>query len=612
MRIRSSLTALCLLFMALLAGAQPLQESTAEEGPQASPRAAMFTFLGAMHRVEEGNFEAVATALECLDITQLDGGQNEAHNRAAALWFALDHLRVVQESELPSRAEIGDSSSFTYFPKILSAADREILDSVDLEAERIVLVLGADGRWRFSAQTVEDVLRLRTALSVLENKLEGDGGPQPWLRQWMPGPLVARSFMQIEYWQWAGLLALIFAAFVADQLLRVMLAPFLRRVLRRWHAQAQPETLRETLRPLGMFGAGLVWLLLLHLLGFEGAAETVLLSAGQTFTILAGTWAVWDIVDLLGEIFALKAARTSSTIDDVLVPLARKAIKVFVVAFGVIYAAQSLHFNIVPLITGLGIGGLAFAFAAKDTIENFFGSVAVILDRPFEVGDWVVIGDVEGTVEDLGFRSTRIRTFYNSQITVPNSSLVRATVDNYGRRRYRRWNTTLGVQYDTTPDQILAFTEGIRELIRTHPFTRKDYHQVRCREFGPSSLDILLYVFFEVPEWSTELRERERLMMDILRLADRLGVQFAFPTQTLHVQQQVPVESPEPAYELPGQSSDQRAGMDGVRAAQAVTAGQPWRTSTPEPVKFTTSPKDVDPSDPTQTTEDSGSPRTGS
>ena len=183
----------------------------------------------------------------------------------------------------------------------------------------------------------------------------------------------------------------------------------------------------------------------------------------------------------------------------------------------------------------MGSGGLAFAFAAKDTVENFFGSIAVIADRPFEVGDWVVIDDTEGTVESLGLRSTRIRTFYNSQITVPNAELVRARVDNYGRRNIRRYKTMLNLAYNTPPARIEAFCEGVRELIRQHPYTHKESYHVWLNQFGAHSLDVLVYMFFQTPDWATELRERHRLMLDVLRLGDRLGVEFAYPTQTLHL-----------------------------------------------------------------------------
>ena len=135
----------------------------------------------------------------------------------------------------------------------------------------------------------------------------------------------------------------------------------------------------------------------------------------------------------------------------------------------------------------------------------------------------------------MGFRSTRIRTFHNSVITLPNSKLTTASVDNMGRRKYRRFSAKLGVQYDTTPDQIEAFCEGIRELLRQHPYTRKDYFQVYLNEFSDSSLNIFLYCFFDCSDWSIELRERHRLIVDILRLAKELHVEFAFPTRTLHM-----------------------------------------------------------------------------
>ncbi len=243
---------------------------------------------------------------------------------------------------------------------------------------------------------------------------------------------------------------------------------------------------------------------------------------------------------------------------------------------------------IAPLLGSLAVAGVGFSFAAKDTVENFFGSVAVVLDRPFDIGDWVVIDDTEGIVEHVGFRSTQVRTFYNSQVTIPNANLVRAVVDNYGRRQYRRWMTTLALQYDTPPETLVAFTEGVRELIRTHPYTRKDYYQVWCNEFGPSSLDILLYMFFEVPDWNTELRERERFFLDILRLAERLGVQFAFPTQTLHLHSGDAGEAP-PAGP-PGRRTHVDAERQGIGAATALTAQQPWRHEKPPPFEFPTGP----------------------
>jgi MscS family membrane protein len=290
----------------------------------------------------------------------------------------------------------------------------------------------------------------------------------------------------------------------------------------------------------------------------------------------AGVWAAYKLVDLVAAHFQALAGKTDSKVDDVLVPMIRRALKIVVIAFGVLFIAQNLDIDITSLLAGLGIGGIAFALAAKDTVENLFGSFTVLIDRPFRIGDWIVIGDLEGTVEELGFRSTRIRTFYNSVITVPNATLVRTAVDNLGARRYRRLKSMISVQYDTPAERIEAFCEGMRELIRKHPYTRKDYYMVYFNEFADSSLNILLYTFFRTPDWTTELRERHRLLVDIVKLAHRLGVEFAFPTRTLHLAS-VPVgvagasAAPAAAEAVPGTTAG--ALRLGREEAEAVLAG---------------------------------------
>jgi len=296
-------------------------------------------------------------------------------------------------------------------------------------------------------------------------------------------------------------------------------------------------------------------------------------------------WAAFKVTDLIGDWLTVQAAKTDTKFDDLLVPMVKRTAKLFIGAIGLIYIASAFSIEIMPLLTGLGIGGLAVAFAAKDTIENFFGSIAVILDRPFEIGDWIYVNEVEGTVEDLGFRSTRVRTFYNSLVTVPNATLVRAQVDNYGRRKYRRFKTTLNVTYDTHPDKIEAFCSGIREIIKLHPYTRKDYYHVWLNNFGPHSLDILVYMFFECPDWSIELREKHRFMLDIVRLADRMGVEFAFPTQTLHVAQLDPTAEHRPN-PIPDEHSERRSVIEGRKIARELTSEQPWKDELPGPVKF--------------------------
>jgi MscS family membrane protein len=403
-----------------------------------------------------------------------------------------------------------------------------------------------------------------------------------WLKEAMPSSFKQGGFSGLQYWQWLGLLIVIVVGILANYTARALLWPLFRRALRRAGLGAEDESVRRARRAIGPFVGAVVWLLLIRLLGLTGTAREVSLTVTGAYAVFTGTLAGWRLVDVLADALLRLAKRTETRVDDVVVPMVRRAIKVLLVAFGAVYCAQNLNINIIPLITGLGIGGLAVAFAAKDTIENFFGSVAVVLDRSFEVGDWIVVGDVEGIVEKLGFRSTKVRTFSNSQVTIPNASLVRANVDNYGRRTYRRWSTSVYVQYDTPPEKLVAFTEGIRELVRRHPHTRKDSFEVWCNDFGESGVKILVYVFFKAPGWSAELREREHLLVDIVRLADRLGVRFAVPARTVELFQGSarPVGS---QVELPPGTAGEEARKAGSQAAREITEAQLWQTEAPGP-----------------------------
>ena len=254
----------------------------------------------------------------------------------------------------------------------------------------------------------------------------------------------------------------------------------------------------------------------------------------------------WIFTGIFEQFLIDRANRTSSKLDDLLAPLIIRSIKTFVVIIGSLSFAEVLSLPLTSLLTGLGIGGIAIAMAAKDTIANVFGSLTVIVDRPFQIGDWVKINNEEGTVEYLGFRSTRIRTFYNSLVTIPNSVLLTSNIDNMGARTFRRLNIKVGITYQTSADKIEAFCEGIREIIRQHPNTRKDYFNVYLNQFSASSLDILVYCFFEVPDWTIELQARHEFLLDIKRLAQHLSIDFAYPTQSIFVEKDPTIDDEAP------------------------------------------------------------------
>ena len=357
---------------------------------------------------------------------------------------------------------------------------------------------------------------------------EGAGG---WAVKHLPDVLREKAFL-LQHWQWIGLTILILAGLVADRIVVHLLAAWFKKI----QTKSKIELSQRFGRPFGVLVMGAIWALLLPLLDLPENAGPILTVAIRFLLFAGGVWTALQLSDLVSAYLMKYAQSTETKLDDLLVPLVRKTIKVIVIVFGVLFVADNTDIiDIRSLLAGLGLGGLAFALAAKDTLSNFFGSITVLFDRPFRIGDWVVIGDIEGTVEEVGFRSSRIRTFYNSLVTIPNSHLVNTAVDNLGARRYRRIKTMLSITYDTPPEKIEAFCEGVRELIRRHPHTRKDYFHVYFNQYANSSLDILLYCFLITPDWSMELAERHHLLVDILRLAHRLGVSFAFPTRTLHL-----------------------------------------------------------------------------
>jgi len=557
----SALAVLATLWMATAAA--PAVSAASAEPDLSSPRATFDAFLSSMNEAREGNPGALARAVACLD---LDGYAPAVREQAGP--------RVARELKTYL-----DKVEFVDLDAIPDATDRTRWVWRRSEAGDVALERDAEGRWRFSRATLEALPALLESVRDRDYVagLQGGGGHAlaDWLRERAPASLRSRTFL-LEGWQWLALVVVAVLGVLVDRIVRALLGLWLRRWMTRARRAVDVEEARFE-QPVGILAMALVWLVALRGLGLPLDVLNVLVVAARFVLAAAGVWAAYRLVDLATAYFAAVAARTETHVDDLLVPLARRGLKIVVVAFGLVFVAQNLDVDVTSLLTGLGLGGLAFALAAKDTVENLFGSVTVLVDHPFKIGDWIRLdGDLEGTVEEVGLRSTRIRTFYNSLITVPNARLVQAAVDNLGERRYRRIKATLGVQYDTPPDRIESFCEGIRELIRRHPYTRKDYYLVYLNGFGASSLDILLYCFHETPDWPTELRERHRLFLDIVRLADRLGVAFAFPTQTVHLAStpERPAVTSEPSGSPPGWSEAEAAATRerGRREAEAIAA----------------------------------------
>ncbi len=343
-------------------------------------------------------------------------------------------------------------------------------------------------------------------------------------------------FVGLELWQLLGVGLLVLVAIVLQKLVVFGLGSYVHKIATRLRVRWVVQIVRHADRPVGGLAMAAVFFLGFPALEFGERATQIAVFATRVLATFSVVWLGYRLVDVLAEFLAEKAEKTDTRLDDQLVPLLRKSLKVIFVAVGGLFILQNLDVDVGSLLAGLGLGGLAFALAAKDTVANFIGSIVIFLDKPFQIGDWVKIDSQEGTVEEVGFRSTRLRTFYNSLVTVPNAKFMSTEVDNMGARQYRRYSTMLGLTYDTPAEKVQAFCEGVRAIIMAVPMMRKDFYLVEFRGFGAHSLDIMLYCFMEVPDWATEVRVRTNLNLEILRFAAAIGVSFAFPTQTLHVE----------------------------------------------------------------------------
>ncbi len=300
-------------------------------------------------------------------------------------------------------------------------------------------------------------------------------------------------------------------------------------------------------------------------LDFEQDVEDAIGIGARLLGAVCGALLLLRGIAIVGDYLVDKANATETRLDDQLIPLVRQTANVFVVLVGVLFVLSNLDVDVAALVAGLGIGGLAVALAAQDTIKNLLGGLTVLADRPFQVGDWIVVGDVEGTVEKIGFRSTRVRTFRGSLVSVPNARLTDTVIDNIALRPFRRYDTSLHLPLTTPPDAVQAFCEGVRALLQANSVVRQDYYFCELNRFGESNLEVLLYCFFDASDWAIELRAKHILNLDIMRLANDLGIELSPPAQVVQF-----------ARHRPPTAAD-HAGLNAVlaRVAEPGAAGQP-------------------------------------
>ena len=243
------------------------------------------------------------------------------------------------------------------------------------------------------------------------------------------------------------------------------------------------------------------------------------------------------LVQVVMHIYGLFAEKTHGRLDDQLVPILNSFFTGLVIVIGLFRLLILFGVDATTMLAGATIGGLAVALASQDTVKNLIGTIMIFLDKPFHIEDWIEAGEVAGTVEKVGFRSTSVRAADTSVYQIPNSKLSEIIINNKGLRLFRRYNTNLGLRYDTPPELIEAFVKGVRALIIAHPETRSDSFNVEFTGFGDSALLVMVNVYFKSLAWGIEQSSKHRLHIAIVKLAKELGVDFAFPSTTVTIEQ---------------------------------------------------------------------------
>ena len=359
---------------------------------------------------------------------------------------------------------------------------------------------------------------------------------QPWLNKLYSGKYSEFFAMTIFGIPLANFIAAILA-FLFFLLLRKLFTSLIVSTLLRITSKTKTDlddiVVRELRNPLRFFFIVIGLRVFFQLIFSETHLIKMILNAMTIYTVF---WALYAITP------AIKATlyRYSHTNDHLSYELSNfliRIIRIFIVLLGLMAILYNFGINVTAFFASLGIGGLALALAAKDTAANLFGSIALLVDRSVKVGEWIKVADYEGIVEDIGMRTTKIRTFEKSIIAIPNAMVASTPIENYSRRGIRRIKMFIGLTYGTSRETMEAIVADLRTMLDHHPNIAQDQiKMVNFRDFNASDLGIMIYTFAASADWQTYLNIREDVNLKIMEIVERHGADFAFPSQSLYVE----------------------------------------------------------------------------
>jgi MscS family membrane protein len=349
-------------------------------------------------------------------------------------------------------------------------------------------------------------------------------------------PFLANTVLGFQLWQWIGFGLLLVVAYALSWVLALAIRSIARKIVKRSRTVIDDHLVDRLHGPvrvlilIALFAAGTVFLgLPVPVYRFLGNVEVAL-------AVVAVTWALVRCVGVGAEFYVERLKEDGRRELVSVVPLVTRVAQFVLLAIGLVVLLQNLGLNVTGLVAGLGVGGLAVALAAQKSVANLFGGFSLVADRPIRVGDFCRFGtDKVGTVEEIGMRSTRIRTLDRTLVTIPNSEFSEIQLENFAARDRIRLITNIGLRYETSPDQLRYVLAELRKLLLAHPMVSETPARVRFVGFGAHSLDLEIFAYVLVNDWNEFLKIREDILLRMMDIINASGTGFAFPSQTLYL-----------------------------------------------------------------------------
>jgi len=358
------------------------------------------------------------------------------------------------------------------------------------------------------------------------------------------------EFFGIDLAPFIALLVIIFATYASYFVIVRLLESRLLRSLSEEQREFREALVKLGRTPLKLVLFTLVFWIATQLFEIPQALQGLVRALVVVLVAIAALYFFLRLIDTLIAYFRPRVTRTASKMDDNLLHIARVTLRAFTVIVIALMVLRNLNIDITGLVAGLGIAGLAVALAAQETLSNIFGAVTIFVDRPFRVGDAVSVEGYTGSIEDIGLRSTRIRTFDGTLVTLPNSMIAKAKIDNWDARPTRRTNFTIGVTYDTSYEKLQKAVQILRDVMAQHPGTAQ--YRAYFNSYGDYSLNILVNHWCKYLDYEQYLKCLEEINFEIKRRFEEEGIEFAFPTQTVYMIPQGPLpDLKQPASSMP-------------------------------------------------------------